>query len=136
MKIIIVLLLAGLPAAAHAGWMGGGMGHGCGHCGGHAATALYAALAALGYLVFQHSARETAERVRRTGAVVGMTLVIIGLLGFLCGAGSHMRSGMSRCRGYEGQGMMMGGGIEGKMGEMPIKPENIKVTATSGKKTK
>jgi hypothetical protein len=128
MKTLIALFLVSLPAAAQAcgmaGKMGAGMGGGmmgpmAGHGGGHAATVLYAVLAALGYWVLQHAAKETANYVKKTGAILGMALVVIGLLGFLCGVGSHIRNSMPRsCTGQDmimrdGQEMMMRG--EGKM---------------------
>ncbi len=134
MKTLIALVLVSLPAAAQAGGMyGAGQGHGG---GGHAAAALYAALAVLGYWVLQHAAKEAAGYVKRTGIVLGMTLVVIGLLGFLCGVGHHAKRGMSRQCGCAGQGMMMRGGPEDKMGEMPAMPEGMKVPGAAKKTSK
>ena len=149
MKMLIMLFLVSLPAAAQAAGMRGGSGH-C--AGGHAAIALYAVLAALGYWVAQHAEKETANCIKRTGAVVGMTLVVIGLLGLLCGVGSHIKKSLARscsCSGqgemmrggqgmmmHGGQGMMMQGGQEGKMGEMPEMSEGKKAPESPVKKNK
>ncbi len=148
MKMLITMFLVTLPAAAQAAGMRGG----CGHGGGHAAAALYAVLAVLGYWVAQHAAKETANCIKRTGAVVGMTLVVIGLLGLLCGVGSHIKKSLARscsCSGqgemmgggqgmmrHGGQGMMMQGGQEGKMGEMPEMSEGKKAPDSAMKKKK
>ena len=133
MRTVIAVLLVSLPAAAQAYDMSGG-GHWHGG-GGHAATVLYAALAALGYLIVQHAAKQTAAFVKRTGVVLGMTLVVIGLLGVLCGVGHHIKRGMS-CRCCSGQEMLMRGGPEGKTGEMPAMPEGMKAPESAKKKTK
>lgn len=131
MKILIAVLLVSLAVAAQAGGMyGGGQLHGG---GGHAASALYAALAALGYWVLQHAAKETAGFVKRTGVVLGMTLVIIGLLGVLCGVGSHIGKNMSRSCLCPEQGMMMRGGPEG---ETPVMTEGITLQGSAKKKTR
>jgi hypothetical protein len=131
MKILIGLFLLGLPAAAQAGGMGG-CGHGC----GHAATGLYAVLAALGYWVFQHASKETGCCVKPTGSVVGMALVIIGLLGLLCGVGSHVKGAMHRQCSGEGMGMhekMEGGMGMDKMGGMQGMPEKMKAPEAAKK---
>lgn len=116
MKILIAVLLVAAPAAAQAMGMHGGM-HGCGSgAGTHLAVGLYALLAALGYWVLQHSAKETADYVKKTGQALGWALIVIGLLGVLCGVFSHARSMCRkdcRCPGAE---MME----PGKMGNMPM----------------
>lgn len=110
MKILITLFFVSLPVAAQACGLTGGSQAGCGQGGcGHAATAIYAVLAALGYWVMQHAAKETANCVKRTGSVVGTTLVIIGLLGLLCGVGSHVKNAIARSSCSYGQGAGMGG---------------------------
>ena len=81
-----------LPAAAQAYGMSGGGHGGCGYAG----SVLFAALAVLGYWVLQHAGKETASYIKRTGIVLGITLLVIGLLGLLCGVGSHISQGMSR----------------------------------------
>lgn len=89
-------------------------------CGAFAPILICGVLAALGYWVLQHAAKETGSLVKRTGIAVGMTLVVIGLLGLLCGVGAHARKSMpNSCAGQQtimndGQRMMMRG--EGKMG--------------------
>ena len=131
MKILIALLFASLPAAAQAaGMYGCNCGRGHGMIGAHIATVLYAALAALGYRVLQHAAKETAAYVKRTGVVVGMTLVVIGLLGVLCGVGNHIKTGMSRCSCPEHAGMTQ---QEGKLCDMPATPEVTKAPAHAKK---
>lgn len=59
-------------------------GHGC----GMAATALMAAVAALGVWVLRSSEKD-GGLVKRAGQTVGWVLAVVGLLGFLCGAASH-----------------------------------------------
>ena len=107
MKILIAMLVASLPAAAQACGMGMPGGEQCGGAGIHAATALYAVLAILGYWVLQHAAKETLKYVKRAGTIVGMTLVVIGLLGFLCGVRSHIKRSTSPYCATEGR-MMRG----------------------------
>jgi len=124
MKTLITMLLVAAPAAAQAMGMGMGM-HGsmmkgcCGGCSGagtHLAVVLYALLAALGYWVLQHSAKEAANYVKRTGQALGWALAVIGLLGALCGIGSHAKNMChkgGRCSG--GEMMMQQGKMEGDM---------------------
>lgn len=132
MKIIITLLLLSIPAAAGAGGM-----HGCGHGGGgHMATALYGLFAALGYWVLQHAAKEAAGFVKKTGVALGMALVIIGLIGVLCGVGSHITKGLSRCCSCQEREIMMVGGQEDEMGEMPVMPEKMNAPGPEKKKTR
>lgn len=141
MKLLIALALVCLTSSAQA--MGMGM-HGGGHPGAmHGAIALYAVLAALGYWVLQHAMKETANLVKRTGAVVGLLLVVIGLAGMLCGVGSHIKNSMGACEcgGGMKEGMMMQGGMmmhgkDCKMGEMPAMSEDMKPVAPEKKKTK
>lgn len=141
MKILITLFFVALPAAAQAcGGHGMGYGGGYGHGGcGFAPFLLCAVMAALGYWVLQHSGKETAVYVKRTGSTVGLALVIVGLLGLMCTLGSHIKKSMD-CRGKcEEQGMMQGGqggGRGGKMCDMPGMTVDVKVTETEKKKTK
>lgn len=124
MKILTALLLVSLPAAARAGCMGGGD---CMASGGHVVVLLYAALAVLGYWILQHAVKEAVNFVKRTGIALGMTLIVIGLLGVLCGVGSHISGGTRG--GCPERGMMMRGcpeGRMGKMGEMPKPVEKMK----------
>ena len=67
MKTLIAVCLVALPAAAQAmGMSGGGCGRPSGACV-HLAAVLYAALAALGYWVLQHSEKEGQGLVKKTG---------------------------------------------------------------------
>jgi hypothetical protein len=110
MKTLITVCLLSLPAAAQA--------MGCGGCGGasnscsHLAAVLYAAIAALGYWVLQHSGKETAALVKNTGRVVAFTFLALGLMGFLCGIACHIRSAAHKKCGSCPQ-EMMGRGAEG-----------------------
>ena len=99
MKTLVTLLLMTAPAAAYAMGMHGGMKPGCGPALGlHLAVGLYALLAALGYWLLQHSAKESANYVKRAGQTLGWALLVIGLLGVLCGVTNHAKMGMSpRC---------------------------------------
>lgn len=139
MKALFALVLVGLPAGAQAmgmrmGMGGGGMG-GYPHGGGaHGAVALYALLAALGYWVMQHAGKQEGKCTKRTGITVGTTLVIIGLLGVLCGVGSHIKSSMHSCKcqvseakeGEEEERVIVTGG---KQTNAPMQV-NVKVTKT------
>ena len=120
--------------------MGLGMYGGPMHGGIHGAIALYAVLAALGYWVLQHAWKETASLIKRTGAVVGLLLVVIGLAGILCGVGSHMKRNYACCENPE---MRMRGGPGMKMMHwkdckcrMCYTPEAEKAPAPETKKTK
>ena len=100
MKILIAMLLVAAPAAAQAMGMRGG--NGCHGAGIHLAVGLYALLAALGYWVLQHSAKETAGYIKRTGQALGWALIVTGLLGVLCGVVSHAKSICNKgCSGTE-----------------------------------
>lgn len=107
MKILIAMVAVFLPAAAQACGMMMPGGDQCSNAGIHAATALYSVLAILGYWVLQHAAKETAKYVKRAGTIVGMTLVVVGLFGFLCGVRSHIKRSTSPYCATEGQ-MMRG----------------------------
>ncbi len=130
MKILIAVLLTAVPAAAQAMGMHGGMRggmHGC--CSGagvHMAVALYALMAVIGYWVLQHSSKETANYVKKTGQVLGWSIIVIGLLGIICGLGSHARKNC-RCSGGE---MMISGERTGNGPMMhpdcPMKGEMMK----------
>ena len=102
MKILISLFLVALPATAQAcGAQGGGQG-GC----GSAPFLLSSVIAALGYWVLQHSGKETAAYIKRTGIAVGLALLVIGLLGLMCALGSHVKKSCGRSCGPD-HGMMM-----------------------------
>lgn len=108
MKGLITVFLLALPAAAQA--MGGeGGGAGCGGSCGQAVAAVYAILAALGYWVMHTACKETSNCVKKIGHVVGSVLVIIGLLGLLCGVGSHIKKSMKSCGGKCGSEMGQSG---------------------------
>ena len=123
MKILITMLLMAAPAAAQAMGMHGGMRGGGPGVGIHLAVGLYALLAALGYWVLQHSAKEAANYVKKAGQTLGWAFIVIGLLGVLCGVASHARSmgrRICRCSGAE----MMEPEDDMKpdnMGNMPMK---------------
>lgn len=131
MKILITLLFVALPAAAQAysGYGPGGSG-GCAHGGcGFGPFLICAVIAALGYWVAQHAAKETANCIKRLGSITGTILVIIGLLGILCAAGSHIKRNMA-CYGPKcpsEQGMTMGDGEEQKV-EVVVKSGAAKKT--------
>lgn len=95
MKTLMTMLLISLPAAAQAAGMRHGMGQAA--IGMHLASVLYAALAALGYWVLQHASKETAAYVKKTGMLVGILIIVVGLLGVLCGVGSHVKRQASCC---------------------------------------
>ncbi|MBI4801561.1 MAG: hypothetical protein HY796_03455 [Elusimicrobia bacterium] len=116
MKRLTAVFLMSLPASAHAMSMRGGAGNCDSAIGGLMAAALYAAVAALGYWTLQHADKEAHNCVRRTGMTVGGLLVVVGLLGFLCGVAGHVRTAASSktCGG--------GHGYAGMMGEMPMLP--------------
>jgi len=136
MKALFALILVALPAGAQAMGMHGAMRGGCSGGGAHAAVALYALLAALGYWVLQHAGKETQNYIKRTGVALGMTLVIISLLGMLCGVGSHVKSGMKqscKCQmttamdGDDGEERIIV--MDGKKTGEPMQV-NVKVTKT------
>lgn len=121
MKKILAILLVSLPAGAQAMGMHGNM-RGCPPAAGmHLAVGLYAVLAALGYWVLQHAAKETANYAKRAGQLVGWVLIVAGLAGLLCGVAAHARMA-GGCHKCGGQGQMM---TEG--GNMPGMPENMEV---------
>ena len=140
MKLLTALLLLAAPAAAQAMEMGmrGGMHGGGGMMGTHLAVVLYALLAALGYLVLQHSAKQAANYVKRAGQTLGWAFIVIGLLGILCGVANHAKMGMRkscRCSGAE----MMEPGKQGDMMPMmhpdkPMPAEMMKKPEASPKK--
>jgi len=151
MKGLIAMLFVSMPAAAQAmqeavgnGSAHGGMGGGMGMMPlmvhpntGHFAVAIYALLGALGYLVLQHASKETARYVKRAGVTLGMTLVLLGLLGVLCGVGGHARRGYYDHK-YGTPDMMMQGG-ESAVGEktgMPGLHDKLVKEKTAEKKAK
>lgn len=128
MKILITLVLVAFPAAAQAcGMSGGGYMGGHGGCG-FAPFLLCALIAALGYWVAQHAAKETANCIKRLGSVTGTILVIIGLLGILCAAGSHIKRNMP-CHGSKCASEMTDSAEGGKA-------EIVKAPETEKKKVK
>lgn len=126
-KKLIAVLLVAMPAGAQAMGMHDGM-RGCAPgMGMHLAAGLYAVLAALGYLVLQHAAKDAVNYSKRAGQVVGWVLIVAGLGGLLCGIANHART--ASCNRCAGQGQMMQRegmpgmmGMEG-MGEMRAAPE-------------
>ena len=140
MKAIMAMLLVSMPAAAHA--MGGpmmmhrGMMGGCGGRGpAHLAVMGYALLAALGYWVLQHSARETAAYVKKTGAVLGMALIIIGLLGVICGIGGHIKRAMPM-HSCNMEVTVQGEGLKDKADISAVRVKVVKMSSQTGKKDK
>ena len=107
MKLLITVLLVALPAAAQAMGMHGREGFGgASPVGMHLVTVLYAVVAALGYWVLQHADKDTRGLVKKTGHVVAWTLIVLGLMGFLCGVGAHITSAVSKCGGKYHSEMM------------------------------
>jgi hypothetical protein len=100
MKVLAALSLTAVPVSAYAGQWPHAYSHAAMHSG-HIFVVLYAVLAVLGYWVTQHSVKETAVCVKRTGAVVGMALVVVGLLGMLCALLAHVRHSAWRCHAHE-----------------------------------
>lgn len=98
---LILTALVLRPAAASAcesmaamqGTSGNAAGHGCGAM----SLALMAAVAALGVWVLR-SVEKDGLAVKRTGQVVGWTLAVVGLGGFLCGAVSYGAKKSKSCR--------------------------------------
>jgi len=121
MKKILAVLLVSLPAGAQAMGMHGNM-HGSQPAAGvHLAVGLYAVLAALGYWVLQHAAKETANYAKRAGQLVGWVLIVSGLAGMLCGVAAHARMA-GGCHKCEGKGQMMT-----EREDTPGMPENMEV---------
>ena len=113
--IVTGFMLAG-PSVAFAGY-----GHGVGGClygpgSGHLAAVLLAGVAALGYWVLRQSEKDV-KIVRWAGQTVGWVLLVVGLLGFLCGSWSHIKSAASGTR-YCPHGEVHGTGSTQTM-EMP-----------------
>ena len=82
-----------LAACDHAHAAGECAHGGCG--GGHVGIVLMAVVAALGYWVVQHSQKDSGA-IRWGGRVVGWVLLVMGLLGFVCGSMSHMKGHKSK----------------------------------------
>lgn len=137
MKILTTLFFVTLPAAAQA-YAGYGPGPGgpggCDHGGcGFAPFLICAVIAALGYWVAQHAAKETANCVKRLGSVTGTVLVVIGLLGILCAAGSHIKRNMA----CHGSNCPLEQSVSGEdKGEVAVKVSVVKAAETAQKKTK
>ncbi len=113
-KIILTALLLSLPIGAQAMGMYGYGGRYAPGAGVHMTTVLYALLAALGYWVLQHAAKETVNYSKRAGQAVGWTLIVAGLSGMLCGLAAHVRSATCPAPGM-GRMMMQRGGMPGGM---------------------
>jgi hypothetical protein len=127
MKLFITALLVALPAAAQAIGMHGGEGHGgASPIGMHLVTVLYAGVAALGYWVLQHADKDTRSLVKKTGHVVAWTLIVLGLLGFLCGIGAHITNAVSKCDHKCPSEMMAGdqAGVGGQQAQ-PMHMEHV-----------
>ncbi len=95
-------LMAGLAEAFVTGSAfaacGRGAGAGTTECvGGLGATALIGVVAALGYGVLRYAEKDSGA-VRWAGRVAGWVLLVVGLLGFLCGAVNHGRRGLGAAR--------------------------------------
>ena len=102
------------------------MMHGCGSGCTHMAVGLYALLAALGYWIMQHSAKETANCVKRAGQILSWTFIVIGMMGILCGVASHVKNMCHKsCRC--GAEMME----QREMGEVGDMERNIEVRVKS-----
>ena len=91
MKTLMTALLVIAPAAAQAmGMHDGKPGSGSG-AGIHQVVGFYAVIAALGYWILTHSAKETANYLKKTGHALGWALIVISLLGVLCGVFFRVR---------------------------------------------
>jgi hypothetical protein len=118
MKTLMTVLLVSSPAAAQAmGMHGGGCGGGP-KCCVHLAIAIYAVLAVLGYWVMQRADKESGSLVKKTGGVIAWVLIIVGLLGVLCGVGAHIKGAMPHQCGGNCPHEMMGNGPEGENEDM------------------
>ena len=120
MKILTGILAMAAPASAQAMGMHGAMARDGGMTM-HLAVVLYAVLTALGYWVLQHAAKETANCVKRAGGLVGWALIVIGLLGVICGVVHHAGAGLCRECG-RGEKTEMRGGREDDMERMLMSP--------------
>ena len=117
---ILAVLLVSLPAGAQAMGMHGNMRGFPPEASVHLGVGLYAVLAALGYWVLQHAAKETANYSKRAGQLVGWVLIVAGLAGLLCGIAAHAK--MAGCHKCEGPGQMMM-----QREGLPGMPENMEV---------
>jgi hypothetical protein len=93
------------------GMQGEGFGGGP-KCCVHLAIAIYAGLAVLGYWVLQRADKESGGLLKKTGGVIAWVLIVVGLLGVLCGAGSHIKGATPGKCGGNCQGEMSGSGPE------------------------
>lgn len=116
MKELLTMLALASPAAAQPMGMPAGPGACEPMLGTLMTAASYALVAAVGYWVLQHADKETHNCVKRTGVTVGALLIILGLLGFICGLANHIRmaAAPSSCGG--------GGGHAGMTGNRPLLP--------------
>lgn len=125
MKKLAILIVLAAPAAAQAMGMHGMRFYGSHSTAGmHLAGALYALMAALGYWVLHHAAREkeTAAYVKRAGQGVGWVLIVVGLLGLLCAVTSHVKQN-SCCGDRPAWNMRVDEETSAKPGERTIKVE-------------
>ena len=133
MKKLTALLLLGLPAGGWAmgmGWGGGGYHMGYQNpASGHLYAVLYGALAALGYWVLQHGARQEKKCAMWGGHITGWALIIVGILGLLCGAMNHGRRN-ARCCGSAPEWNMQ---VEEQGGENGVE-RTVKVKLQAEKK--
>lgn len=90
-----------------------------GHGNGLVSIALMAAVAALGVWVLR-SVEKDGLAVKRTGQVVGWTLAVVGLGGFICAAVSHaMKNKPQSCHMSSG-----GSDMELPHGHPPVAPSH------------
>lgn len=130
-KLMIIALLAALPAAAQAMGMGYGMHGGMMNrpphpMGLHLALMLYALMAALGYWVLRHAAAETAKSVRVAGKTVAWFLLVFGLAGMLCALGSHIKRNCAcdkKCGWHDAQGATASGPADPAAVNVQVKVE-------------
>ena len=119
MTRLILTALVLCPAAASACESMAAMSGGAGACAtkqgcGAMSIVLMAVVAALGVWVLR-SVEKDGLAVKRTGQVVGWTLAVVGLLGFLCGAASYGAKKSKSCSMKHG------------MAAAPVSSEDVKL---------
>lgn len=114
MRILLALSAVLTPALAFAGHGGHAcpMHPGCGGGGGLLGAALMAGAAALGWWVARQAGKDSGK-TRVAGLILGWTLAVFGLAGFLCGSISHMAKKMCPKSGASCplKGMSSGAGL-------------------------